>query len=410
MQHFFESIFIALNALWANKLRSALTVLCVVISIMSIIAVVSIVDGMDTYVKEKIANQGSNVFTVARLNFFEIATDFDKFLQSLKNPAIMLDDLEHLQKEVSAAEFFDASISQSAQMTNGKQNVDNINIRGRTESYPAVSEFNLDSGRHLSRLDVQQRRNVCVLGWDVAKSLFRENDPVQKTVKIAGRHYTVVGVCEQKPSILGSNQNQFAFVPVTTYFKQFGTRRQSLEIQIRTADMESFEIAQEQARMTMRIRHKLKPADKDDFYISTSEQLVSFWEAIASVIFGTLVGVVGITLVVGGIIIMNVMLVAVTERTREIGVRKALGAKRYQITSQFLVESVILTTVGGIIGMILGFTVANLVAVFSPLPYRIAVWSVVAALFITFIVGIFFGVYPARKAARLDPVEALRAQ
>ncbi|MCA9740106.1 MAG: ABC transporter permease [Deferribacteres bacterium] len=410
MQHILESIIIALQALWANKLRSSLTVLCVVISIMSIIAVVSIVDGMDSYVKEKIANQGSNVFTVQRLNFFEIATDFDKFLQSLKNPNITLEDLEHLKSEVTAGEFFDASVSRSLPMNNGKHEVESIDIRGRTETYPAIGEFELASGRHLSRLDVQQRRNVCVLGWDVAQSLFPQQDPLQQTVKIANKHYTVIGICEKKPSILGSNQNQFAFIPVSTFFKHFGSRRQSVDIQIRTVDMERFTLAQEQARLAMRIRHKLKPGDKDDFYVSTSEQLVSFWEAIASVIFGTLVGIVSITLVVGGIIIMNVMLVAVTERTREVGIRKALGAKRYQITSQFLVESVILTTIGGIIGIILGFTAANLVAIFSPLPYRIAIWSVVAALFITFIVGVFFGVYPARKAARLDPVEALRAQ
>lgn len=410
MQHFFESIVIALQALWANKLRSSLTVLCVVISIMSIIAVVSIVDGMDSYVKEKIANQGSNVFTVQRLNFFEIATDFDKFLESLKNPAITMEDLEHMQRDVEAGEFFDATVSRSLPMNSGSQDVENIDIRGRTETYPAIGEFELESGRHLSRLDVQQRRNVCVLGWDVAQSLFPNKDPLQEIVKIAGKHFTVIGICEQKPSILGSNQNQFAFIPVTTYFKYFGSRRQSVDIQIRTADMESFTLAQEQARMTMRIRHKLEPADPDDFYVSTSEQLVTFWEAIASVIFGTLVGIVSITLVVGGIIIMNVMLVAVTERTREVGIRKALGAKRYQITSQFLVESVILTTIGGIIGIVFGFTAANLVAAFSPLPYRIAIWSVVAALIITFIVGVFFGVYPARKAARLDPVEALRMQ
>ena len=295
-------------------------------------------------------------------------------------------------------------------MNNGKHEVESIDIRGRTETYPAIGEFELASGRHLSRLDVQQRRNVCVLGWDVAQSLFPQQDPLQQTVKIANKHYTVIGICEKKPSILGSNQNQFAFIPVSTFFKHFGSRRQSVDIQIRTVDMERFTLAQEQARLAMRIRHKLKPGDKDDFYVSTSEQLVSFWEAIASVIFGTLVGIVSITLVVGGIIIMNVMLVAVTERTREVGIRKALGAKRYQITSQFLVESVILTTIGGIIGIILGFTAANLVAIFSPLPYRIAIWSVVAALFITFIVGVFFGVYPARKGARLDPVEALRAQ
>lgn len=410
MQHIWESIVIAASSLWSSKMRSALTVLCVIISIMSIIAVVSIVDGMDRYVKEKIANQGSNVFTIQRVNFFEIFTDFDKFLESLKNPDLTLDDRDFLKQEVTAAEFIDISVTQDAPVNFGQNVIASVQIRGRTEEYAAVGEFALASGRHLTRIDVQQRRNVCVLGWDIAQNLFPRIDPLERTIKIGGRHYTVVGVCEEKPSIPGRNQNQFAFIPVTTFFKQFGSRQRQLEIPIRTADMASFERAQEQARMAMRIRHKLKPADEDDFYIITSEQLVSFWSAASKGIFGTFIGVVSITLVVGGIIIMNVMLVAVTERTREIGIRKAVGARRSQITAQFLIESVMLTITGGIIGIVLGFTAANLVAVFTPLPYRIAIWSIVAAIFITFLVGIFFGVYPARKAAQLDPVEALRAQ
>jgi putative ABC transport system permease protein len=408
MQQIWESIAIALRALWANKLRSALTVLCVVISIMSIIAVVSIVDGMDFYVKDKIASQGSNVFTVRRVNEWEILTDFDKFLKSLKNPDLTLEDLEALRDEVTLAEFTDAALEHSGRLDNGRRFVEEVNIRGRTEEYPAIGDFPLASGRRLSRLDVQQRRNVCVLGWDVANSLFPDTDPLQQTVKLAGRHYAVIGVIEKKPRGLGPNPNISAIIPITTFLKHFGSRRQSIAIPIRTASMETFQAAQEQARMAMRIRHRLKPSQEDDFYITTSEELLSLWEIISRAVFGTLIGVVSITLVVGGIIIMNVMLVAVTERTREIGIRKALGAKRRHIAYQFVIESVTLTTVGGIIGIAFGFTAAYLVSAFSPLPYRIALWSIVVALVIAFVVGLFFGVYPAQKAAKLDPVEALR--
>ncbi len=408
MQQIWENIVIALMALWANKMRSALTILCVIISIMSIIAVVSVVDGMDSYVKEKIASQGSNVFTLKRVNEWEILTDFDKFLESLKNPRLTLDDLEMLRDEVTLAEFTDASVSRNERMTRGRRFVEEVDIRGRTEEYSAIGEFPLEKGRHIIRIDLLQRRNVCVLGSDVANSLFPEDEPLQQTVKIAGRHYTVVGVCEKKPSVLGSNQNIFAFIPISTFSKQFGTQRRSLSIPIRTANMETFETAQEQARVAMRIRHKLKPSEEDDFYITTSENLVTLWENISRAVFGSLVGVVSITLVVGGIIIMNVMLVAVSERTREIGIRKALGARRNHIMLQFIIESVVLTTAGAVIGIALGFTAANLVAAFTPLPYRIAVWSILVALVISFVVGLFFGVYPARKAARLDPVEALR--
>ncbi|MFQ5706996.1 MAG: ABC transporter permease [bacterium] len=408
MQQIWENIVIAFMALWANKLRSALTILCVIISIMSIIAVVSILDGMDFYVKNKIASQGSNVFTIQRVNEWEILTDFDKFLKSLKNPNLTLDDLEGLRQEVPQAEFADASLSRSERINRGRRFVEEVQIRGRTEEYSAIGEFPVEKGRQLTRIDLLQRRNVCVLGWDVANSLFPYSDPLLQTVKIAGRHYTVVGVCEKKASILGANQNIFAFIPITTFMKQFGWRGRSLSISLRTASMESFQEAQEQARVAMRIRHKLKPTEKDDFYITTSETLVSLWENISRAVFGSLLGVVSITLVVGGIIIMNVMLVAVTERTREIGIRKALGAKRRHVMLQFLTESVILTAAGAVIGIALGFTAANLVAAFTPLPYRIALWSIAAALAISFVVGTFFGVFPAQKAARLDPVEALR--
>ncbi len=408
MQQIWENIVIALMALWANKMRSALTVLCVIISIMSIIAVVSVLDGMDSYVKEKIASQGSNVFTIKRVNEWEILTDFDKFLKSLKNPKLTLDDLDALRQEVNFAEFTDATLDRNERINCGRRFVDEVNIRGRTEEYSAISEFPLEKGRHIIRIDLLQRRNVCVLGWEVANSLFPDGEPLLQTVKIAGRHYTVIGVCEKKASILGSNQNIFAFIPITTFMKQFGSRQRGLSIPIRTASMVTFQTAQEQARTTMRIRHKLKPTEEDDFYITTSETLVSLWENISRAIFGSLVGVVSITLVVGGIIIMNVMLVAVSERTREIGIRKALGAKRRHVMLQFIVESVILTSVGAIVGIALGFTAANLVAVFTPLPYRIALWSIIVALVISFVVGLFFGVYPARKAATLDPVEALR--
>lgn len=408
MQQFLESIMIALRALWANKLRSALTILCVIISIMSIIAVVSVLDGMDYYVKEKIADQGSNVFTIKRINEWEILTDFDKFLKSLKNPELTLEDMEAIRAEVSLAEFVDASLDRHETMSVGRRFVEQVGLRGRSVEYPAIGEFALAGGRHLTDIDIHQRRTVCVLGWDVAQSLFPDTDPLDKTVRLAGRHYTVVGVIEKKPAILGSNQNIFAFIPLTTYLKHFGTHWQTIDIPVRTASMETFLAAQEQARQTMRIRHKLKPNQEDDFYITTSETLVTLWENISRALFGSLLGIVSITLVVGGIIIMNVMLVAVNERTREIGTRKAVGAKRRHIAWQFIVESITLTLIGGMIGIALGFFVAFLVAAFSPLPYRIAPWSIIVALFVTFVVGLFFGVYPASRAAKLDPVEALR--
>jgi len=408
MSHLILNTSLALSSLWGSKLRSSLTILCVVISIMSIIAVVSILDGMDTYVKEKVLNQGSNVVTLQRINRFEIATDFDKFIESLKNPDLTIEDWQAIKENVPAAEFVDMAINRSANITNGEKEVNGVSIRGRSEEYAAFGEFKLASGRHLTHLDLQQRKNHCVIGWDLAESLYPETDPLGQILKIDNRHFQVIGVCEEKPTVLGGNPNMFAFIPITTFFKQYGSRNRDMTIPIRAVDMEMLEQAKEQARLLMRIRHKLKPAEKDDFHLDTSAELLTFWKIVAGSIFSTLVGIVSITLVVGGIIIMNVMLVSVTERTREVGVRMALGAKRRHIISQFLIEAIILSLIGGILGIILGFTAASLVAVFSPLPYKIAMWSIAAALLITFLVGAISGVLPARKASRLDPVEALR--
>ncbi len=407
MHYFWENTVLAFSALWANKMRSFLTILCVVISITSIIAVVSIVEGMDVFVKTKIASQGSNVFTLQRNNPIQVLTDFDAFLKSLKNPKITIEDLQLIRDEITLAEFVDATISKGDRLTNGSRIVDNARIRGRTEEYPALGEFPLAFGRHLSRIDIQQRRHSCVLGWDVAQTLFPQETALGKTVKIGAKHFTVVGVCEKKGNILGNNQNLFAFIPVTTFLKMYGSR-QSLEIKIRTADMQSFTAAQEAVRQTMRSVRHLKPAQSDNFYINTSEQLISIWEAISAGIFGTLIGVVSITLIVGGIIIMNVMLVAVTERSREIGIRKAVGARSGHIIMQFLMEALILTGIGGALGILIGFTIASIVAALTPLPYSVSLAPVIIALVISFAVGIFFGVYPARKASRLDPVIALR--
>jgi putative ABC transport system permease protein len=317
--------------------------------------------------------------------------------------------MEAIGAEVQEADFVDAALDRGERVNVGRRYVENVEIRGRTSEYPGIGDFPLVAGRHFGDIDVQQRRMVCVVGWEVAQNLFPEVDPLGRSVKFAGRHYTIIGVVEKKPSVLGSNPNVFAFIPVTTFLKHFGTHRwTTINIPVRTGNMETFSIAQERVRTVMRIRHKLRPNQEDDFYISTSETLVNLWATISGALFGSLIGIVSITLVVGGIIIMNVMLVAVNERTREIGTRKAVGAKRRDIAAQFIVESLTLTFIGGVIGIVLGFLVAFLFAAFSSLPYRIAPWSIFAALVITFIVGLFFGVYPASRAARLDPVEALR--
>jgi putative ABC transport system permease protein len=402
-----ESINVALQALWANKLRSFLTILCVIVSIMAIVAVVSLIDGMNTYVQEEVISQGTDVFVLERVNHVDVLTNFDLFLKSLRYPNITLSDAEAVARQVSLARYVDAAVSLSQRVVYGNRFVDRVDIRGRTGEYPILGDFPLAHGRHLAAIDVTLRREVCVLGWDVAKTLFPSEDPVGRRILFGGRHYEVVGVIKDKPTVLGTNQNVFIVMPVSTFLKHYGTRR-SLTVSVKTGSVDAVALAMEETRALMRLRRKLRPGDDDNFHLSTSEPLMMLWKNISQGIFSATIGLVSITLVIGGIIIMNIMLVAVTERTREIGLRKALGATRRDILLQFLVESVTLTTTGGLCGILMGFFGAFLIASFTPLPYAIKAWSILVALVIVFAVGLFFGLYPANRAAQLDPVEALR--
>lgn len=402
-----EGVRIALDAVWAQKLRSFLTLLCVVIAILSIIAVVSVLDGMDKYVREQVAKAGTNVFTLQRANDLEVFTDFNAFLESLKSPRITLADARALREELELAQYVDPGYRTRQRVFVGDRSVEDVEVLGRSEEYPGVEDVELHAGRHLTLSDVQTNRPSIVLGSKVVEILFPDLSPLGRQVRIQGRHYEVVGTFDERANILGNDRNSFAIIPITTLLQQFGARR-SLRVYVKARDLDSFPAAMEEARTIMRIRRGLRPGDKDNFNIATAEQLISFWEKLSQGIFLSLTGIVSITLVVGGIIIMNVMLVSVTERTREIGIRKALGAQRRSILFQFLVESVTLTTVGGIIGIGLGIFAATLVGAFTPLPYAVNPWSIVIALVIVFAVGIFFGIYPASRASRLDPVVALR--
>jgi putative ABC transport system permease protein len=382
----------------------------VIIAILSIIAVVSVLDGMDAYVRKEIA-QDAAVFTVRRVDELKILTDIDAFMRSLKNRRITLADFRAIKEELTLAECVDPvrTLTFTIESVSNGRSLKNVEISGHGADYPGVEDLQIALGNHLTESDVEQRRASIVLGEEVASSLFPDQDPVGKKVRIEGRHYEVQGVFKHRANVLGANRNVFAIVPLTTLFAQFG-QVASIKVQIKARDLGSFNAAVEEARTVMRVRHGLKPGSEDDFNITTAEQFLTFWEKISSGIFASLIGIVSITLVVGGIIIMNVMLVSVTERTREIGLRKALGARKRMILFQFLVESVTLTSTGGMVGIVLGFGAAFVIAAFSPLPYAVKPWSIVAALIIVFVVGVFFGLYPASRAARLQPVEALRRE
>ncbi|MFA4948031.1 MAG: ABC transporter permease [Candidatus Krumholzibacteriia bacterium] len=402
-----EGIRIALRALRDNKLRTSLTLLGNIVGTMSVIAVVSLINGIDHYVSEEVAEQGSNVFTIERINFFEAITDLDAFLEALaRNKPLRLNDVEYLKRSVPSSSVIGASIAGSDRVAFRESYVDNIEIKGRSEEYPLLEKADLTAGAHISRLEVQRSNAVAVIGWDVYQHFFAGRSAIGKKIKIGSRHFLVIGVVKDLGSLLGQSRNRFVYVPVTTYLKMYGSRR-SIEIKIRAADIRFMQQAIDEATMAMRIRHRLRPLEKNDFSVTTSQQLISLWQGISKAIFSALIFIVSISLVVGGIVLMNVMLVSVTERTREIGVRKALGARRSNIIWQFIVESITLSLVGGVIGIVLGFTIAAIISLVSPLPYLVAPWSIVAGLAVTFCIGLIFGTYPANRAARLDPVVAL---
>jgi len=402
-----HGILIAFEELWAHKLRTFLTLLGNIVSVMSVMVVVSILDGANAYVENEMIGSGSGIFQVERVNALEIISNFEKFLESRNNPDVTFSDFEYLKEHVTEAEYMDAVLSTTVDVRYRQVHIKSVSLQGRTENYPMLGDYDLIDGRHFSELEVTRRRNVAVIGFDIAEELFPSIDPVGKNIKLAGMPFQIVGILEKKPRGLGGNPNLSAVVPITAYEKMFGTR-QSLTISIKPKKLGLASECMDEVRTAMRIHRRLRPKKEDNFGMVSQQSLLDLWSSISSKIYIVLVGIVSISLVVSGIIIMNIMLMSVTERTWEIGIRKALGANSRNILWQFLVESTTLSIVGGVTGILMGFAVAAAIAYFSPIPYAIKLWSIIAGLGVTFLVGIFFGAYPAMRASKLDPIEALR--
>jgi putative ABC transport system permease protein len=399
---------IAVESLRNNKLRTFLTLLGNIVGTMSVIAVVSLIYGADHYARQAVLDEGTDVFTITRVDGVQFLTDFDAFLESLNNPELTLEDRDYLAQRMTQARVVGGSLTYVADLRAGGATFRDARINGRTEDYPLIEDLPLQLGRHLTAADVATSRQVAVLGHDVARDLFpRLADPLGQELRLGKKHFTVVGVVEDQGTIMGESRNQFIVVPITAFQKVFGSG-ESVDIKIAARDIAAMEDAKDEAIFLMRTRHRLRPLERNDFAVQTSDQLLDIWRGITGAIYSALVPLVGISLVVGGIVLMNVMLVSVTERTREVGIRKALGATRRSIAGQFLVESITLSLIGGIIGIIFGVLLALAIAAASPLPFAVAGWSIALGLVVTLLIGTFFGSYPAWKAAGLDPVEALR--
>lgn len=404
---FIQGVVVAFQEFRGHKLRTFLTLLGNIVSVMSLIAIVSIIDGANSYIEGRMAGAGSGLFQVRQRGSITDLSDIDTYLKSLRNPKITFSDFEYIQKEVPLAEYMDANITTRAEVRNHRLIIKSVSISGRTEIYPMLEQYTLRDGRHFAEQEVRHARYVAVIGFDVAEQLYPSSDPIGKKLRIAGFPFTVVGVLDQQPRGIGSNPNLSVIVPVSAFGKAFGAH-QSLTVSIKPVSLDRAPECMNQAQQAMRTRRGLMPKQEDNFGVVAEESWLDLWKSITSDIALVLVAIVSISIVVNGIIIMNMMLISVTERTWEIGIRKATGATRGNILWQFLIESATLSMVGGAIGIFAGFIIAALVAFFSPLPYAIKLWAVVTGLSVTFVVGMFFGAYPAAKAARLDPIEALR--
>ena len=407
MNQVVDSILIALQAIWANKLRSFMTVLGNIVAVTSIVTVVTLIQGMNGMVADAIVSDiGADNFTVQRVPpiFNE-----DEAERNRNNPLITIDEADAIRAFSPLIVSVAAQASRNATVSYRTEEINNAQIQGVTSTYSDFSTFSAERGRMMSAVEVERGQQVALLGYGLADRLFGDIDPIEKTVKIAGINFRVVGVSEQKGSFFGNSQDNFAVVPLGAYQRLFGAR-QSLSLMVKPVSTDRMSEAMDDATVALRVSRHLKPSAPNNFGILTSDTILDLYRQVTSGIFLVLVGIVALSLVVGGIVIMNIMLMVVSERTREIGLRKALGAKRKDIMSQVLTESITLSTLGGLIGILLGSLAASLIAALTPLPARLEMWSVVLGIGITAAVGLFFGAWPAHRAASLDPIEALRRE
>ncbi len=399
-----ESAGIALAALRAHKLRSFLTLLGVIVGVSSVIAVVSLVQGLNQYVARELTSSGSNVFSIDKVG---LAFDNLTFEDRQRRPDLLR---SHADLIASSGRHVGAAVAERvapATLRRGAKSLREVEVRGVEGGYMLVNDLPIGRGRPLAESDDRAHAEVCVIGADAADELFGNVDPIGRELRLADRMLFVVGVGERKGSAFGQSRDLYALVPLSTFDRIWG-RVGSVSIEVRSRTPEEFEQAQDETRAILRAARHVRPGQPDDFEIVTPDMLLSLWHNLSGALFVVIIGVSLISLVVGGIVIMNIMLVSVTERTREIGIRKALGARRRDILAQFLIEAVTLSSFGGLVGLALGVLFALLIGVVTPLPVFVSPLSIVLGLLLATLVGVFFGSYPAARAAKQDPIEALR--
>jgi len=405
---FSEAFKLALQSLWANKLRTILTLIGVIIGVSSVIMVVTLTNGAKRFVTEKINTYGAAVVTISKMP--QVFDTIDEFIAFQKRKDITYDDYRAIVDRCHSCVSVGAELNSTGKVVRGTQSTTDTNIRGWTWTMPPISNLNIALGRSFTEVEDEHSAHVAIVGSDIVDNVLGAGDPLGKEIRVDGVPYTVIGVGESKGKMLGQSMDNWVSIPLNNFLEAYGAHR-SLTIYVDAgsggAVMES---VQDELRTIMRAQRHLAPSAPDSFTIDTSETLQNLLENILNNFGAVVAAIATVALVISGIVIMNIMLVSVTERTREIGVRKALGARRRDVLLQFLIESALLALIGGLIGVIFGISSAKAVTFAVGFPSVVALWSILVALFVATAVGLFFGIYPAHKASALDPIAALRAE
>jgi putative ABC transport system permease protein len=403
-----EAFKLALQSLWGNKLRSILTLIGVVMGVASVIMVITLVNGANNYVSTKLSGYGADVFTVNRMS--SVIFTPEEYFKYQKRKILRIDDYEAIKAACIECKEVGALLSKSTNVVANGKSSNNTSVRGYTWTMLSLNNIDIALGRGFTPADDEHATKDAIVGYDIVDNLLGDADPIGKEIRVDGIPYTIVGVGDRQGKTLGQSQDNWVAVPISTYQQTYGYN-DSVDIYARAnGDSAAMMRAEDEARVIMRTRRHDAPGTPDDFEVETNDTFLDIWKQISSLFASVVLGLASIALVVGGVVIMNIMLVSVTERTREIGVRKALGAKQRDVLLQFLIESAFLALVGGALGVLGGVLVGKLITLVVGFPTVVPIWAVFLGLFLATAVGIFFGVYPASKAAKLDPVVALRAE
>lgn len=406
---FIEAGRIAIESLGKNKLRSFLTLLGIILATTTLISVTALIHGMNLYISEKVSNMGSDGFRVNRVVWLGQG-DFKKvLLMSKRNPVIKREEYQFIKDNATLLKGIGIMASTSVRAGFQGQNLEGVNLQGITANVPALNNVQIESGTGITENQVARHAYVAFIGWDIKTTFFPNMDPIGRSIQINGVPFEVVAVAKQLGSVFGRSQDNFIMIPVETYFKMFGTQ-QGMTLLAKAIDQGHLLQAQDEVTMLLRAFRHLRPDQDDNFGILSSDSIASLWQRMTAAIAATAVGVVSVFMVVGGIVIMNIMLAAVTERTHEIGIRKSLGARRGDILNQFLVESATLSATGGVIGVLIAWALAAIIRNAASIPMALPLASVAVGVGLSAVVGLFFGIYPARQASKLDPIEALRME